>query len=79
MIKRIKGLTAVAVTVPSVWYIKNKLDKGQPDHRLPSQKRVVVVGGGVTGIVSCYYLTQDPSTNVILLEKNKVCLGEASG
>ena len=60
MIKRMKGLTAVAVTVPSVWYIKNKLDKGQADYRLPSKKKVVVVGGGVTGIVSCYYLTRDP-------------------
>jgi len=37
------------------------------------------VGGGITGIVSSYFLTRDPQTNVLLLERNKICLGEASG
>ena len=46
---------------------------------LPTKKKIIVIGGGISGIVTSYYLTRDPNNSVILLEKNKVCLGEASG
>ena len=39
----------------------------------------MVVGGGISGIVSSYYLTMDPRTKVTLLEKNKQIMTEASG
>ena len=40
---------------------------------------MVVVGGGITGLVTSYYLTMDGNTRVTLLEKNKSILSEASG
>jgi hypothetical protein len=60
MMKRIKPMLGLGIVVPTAWLIKNKLSKGKPDHSLPQKKRVVVVGGGVNGIVSSYFLTRDP-------------------
>ena len=40
---------------------------------------MVVVGGGITGLVTSYYLSMDGNTKVTLLEKNKSILSEASG
>ena len=60
-------------------FINNRVDKGKADIKLPSEKHVVVVGGGISGIVTSYFLTMDSRTKVTLLEKNKQIMTEASG
>ena len=76
MKRRVKTLLYLA---PVGIYINNRLDKGKSSLQLPTDKHVVVVGGGITGIVTSYYLTMDGRTKVTLLEKNKQIMTEASG
>lgn len=38
-----------------------------------------MIGGGIVGLATSYYLSQNPNTDVTLLDKNKHVLGEASG
>lgn len=60
-------------------FINNRVDKGKANIQLPAEKHVVVVGGGISGIVTSYFLTMDSRTKVTLLEKNKQIMTEASG
>ncbi len=38
-----------------------------------------MIGGGIVGLTTSYYLSLDPRVNVTLLEKNKAVLMESSG
>jgi hypothetical protein len=38
---------------------------------------VVVVGAGITGLVTSYFLTRDPNNLVTLIEKSSVCPEES--
>jgi hypothetical protein len=73
--KRLKPFLIVA---PIGIFIYNRVDKGKPTVLLPAEKHIVVIGGGITGIVTSYYLTMDSKTKVTLLEKNKQTMTEAS-
>ena len=42
---------------------------------LPSQARVVIIGGGVVGVSSLYHLALAGWTDVVLLEKNELTSG----
>ena len=76
MKRRLKTLLYLA---PFGIFIKNRVDKGKQDLKLTPEKHIVVVGGGITGIVTSYYLARDARTKVTLLEKNKQIMTEASG
>jgi protoporphyrinogen oxidase len=41
------------------------------------KKKVVVLGGGITGLVAAYYFSQDPDFEVTLIEKQKKIGGSA--
>jgi myosin-crossreactive antigen len=70
MIKR----SAPLICIPAGLFVYNRYDQRKPDHELPQgTKQVVVVGAGITGLVSSYYLVRDPNTQVTLIEKNNVC------
>ncbi|MGB1009589.1 MAG: NAD(P)/FAD-dependent oxidoreductase, partial [Thiolinea sp.] len=42
---------------------------------LKSQARVVIIGGGVSGLSALYHLTQEGWTDVVLLERNELTSG----
>ncbi|MEO0720078.1 MAG: FAD-binding oxidoreductase, partial [Pseudomonadota bacterium] len=42
---------------------------------LPSQKRVVIIGGGVMGCSLAYHLCKEGWTDVLLLEKAELTSG----
>jgi 4-methylaminobutanoate oxidase (formaldehyde-forming) len=44
-------------------------------HLLPTQARVVIVGGGIAGCSTAYHLTQLGVTDVLLLEQGKLTSG----
>jgi ribulose 1,5-bisphosphate synthetase/thiazole synthase len=74
-----RRLKSVLYLTPGMIYINNRVDKGKNDAQLPPERHIVVVGGGISGIVTSYYLTMDKRTKVTLLEKNKQIMTEASG
>ena len=41
----------------------------------PKTADVVIIGGGVVGTATAYYLAKSGRKNVVLLEKNTVCSG----
>ena len=43
--------------------------------RLPTQARVVVVGGGIAGVSTAYHLTRLGVRDVVLLEQGKLTCG----
>lgn len=50
----------------------NRIRSGPADpkiHELKS-KKVIVVGAGIVGLSTAYFLSQYPDTEVVLLEKN---------
>lgn len=51
-------------------WIKNK--KEYPKLTEEKEADIVIVGGGLSGLTTAYYLTKE-GENVILLEKNKIC------
>lgn len=76
----IKNLKRLSLIVPSLLFVKNRLDRGKPAALLPADKKhIVVIGGGIVGLTTSWYLTRDPNCQVTLLEKNKSCMMEASG
>ena len=76
MLKQIKR---VAILVPPAIYIKNRIDKGKPNINLPDTKHIIIVGGGITGLTTSYFLTRNENISVTLLEKNKTTTSEFSG
>jgi len=74
-----RRLKTILYLTPVGIFANNRLDKGKTDIKLPPEKHVVVIGGGITGVVTSYYLAKDGRTKVTLLEKNKQILTEASG
>ena len=42
---------------------------------LPSQARVVIIGGGVVGVSCAYHLAKAGWTDCVLLEKNELTAG----
>ena len=41
----------------------------------PKTADIVIIGGGINGVATAYYLAKSGRKNVILLEKNTVCSG----
>ena len=41
----------------------------------PKTADVVIIGGGVVGTATAYYLAKSGRKNVVLIEKNTVCSG----
>jgi heterodisulfide reductase subunit A-like polyferredoxin len=74
-----KTLRYGTLIIPPIIYIKNRVDKGKPKIVTPEQKHVVVIGAGVVGLTTSYFLSCDKNTSVTLLEKNKAIMSEASG
>ena len=44
-------------------------------NELPSQARVVIIGGGVVGVSCAYHLAKAGWTDCVLLEKNELTAG----
>ena len=42
------------------------------------KKKVVVVGGGIVGLSTAYFLSKDKDTDVVLVEKHPKCAQECS-
>ena len=64
----IYGGTALAI------FVKNRIWSAKPPLVLDGTtgtQDVVIVGGGLSGLTTAYYLSQDKSNNVVLLEKNR--------
>jgi hypothetical protein len=61
-------------------FFNNRIRSGPADpkiHEKPS-KKVVVVGAGIVGLSTAYFLSQYPDTEVVLVEKNTKCAMECS-
>ena len=43
-----------------------------------SSRRIVIVGGGISGLATAFYLTKDERNHVTLLEKNRKLCDESS-
>ena len=55
------------INLPSYWLAATQADHGPPPRRLPSEVEVVVVGGGVMGVATTYWLARH-GVAVLLLE-----------
>ena len=62
-------------------FAKNRLYSAKQPLVLDETKgknKVVVVGGGLSGLMTAYYLTEDSRNEVILMEKNRKVIQESS-
>ena len=62
-------------------FTKNRLYQAKPPYVLDEIKgknKVVIVGGGLSGLLTAHYLTQDERNEVVLLEKNRKVIQESS-
>jgi heterodisulfide reductase subunit A-like polyferredoxin len=59
---------------PPAVFVSNRVQKGKPRASLPAEKHIVVIGGGIVGLTTSFYLSLDPKVNVTLMEKNKAVL-----
>jgi hypothetical protein len=53
-------------------FYNNRIRMGPGDAKVHEKKtkRVVVVGAGIVGLSTAYYLSQNPDTEVVLVERN---------
>ena len=77
-----KYVAPTALLGSSVIYVKNKVTGVKEPMTLKDiqkdEKKIVVIGGGLAGLATAYFLTrQSPQNKVTLLEKNRKC-GEGS-
>ena len=58
----------------------NRFKPAPADPKLHEQKhrRIVVLGAGIVGLSTAYYLSQYPDTEVVVVEKNTRCAMECS-
>lgn len=56
-------------------FYNNRIRPGAPDPKLHEKKnkKIVVVGAGIVGISTAYYLGQYEDNQVVLLEQNPRC------
>lgn len=71
------GVPLTAVTTSAI-YVKNKVKRARAPRTLKDveseDKKIVVVGGGLSGLTTAYYLaTQSEHNKVLLLEKERKC------
>ena len=62
------GVTSLAI------FVKNRIYESKPPLILDNttgKQDVVIIGGGLSGLATAYYLSQNERNNVILLEKNR--------
>ena len=61
-------------------FYNNRIRSAPADPKIyeKQHKKVVVVGAGIVGLSTAYYLSQYPDTEVVLVEKNTKCAMECS-
>jgi len=81
MKKSMLKLSAVGGGVYGAYtFYNNRIRSAPADPKIHEKKnkRVVVVGAGIVGLSTAYYLGTYPDTEVILVEKNTRCAMECS-
>jgi len=54
MLSKIKYASLI---VPPVIFIKNRIGKGRVSPVLPEKKHIVVIGGGIVGLTTSFFLS----------------------
>lgn len=61
----------------SIWQKDSKLPSF-PQQKGKQKTEVLIIGGGMTGILTAYFLTQN-HVDCMLVEKRKICNGTTAG